>query len=77
MSEEPTISDRQAEYLEEKLGVNLGGTQAVANDTKQFFAERAGEEGLTPEEMLTAIRAVKDSIEDAVFEAMEGTEAEA
>ena len=74
MTDEPTISEEQARYLEEKLGVNLGGTQKVANDTKQFFVERATEEGLTPDEMITAIRSVSDLVEDTILAEMGASE---
>lgn len=72
MSDEPELHEKQVEYLEDKLGVNPGGVQTVANDTKRYFAERADEEDLTPDEMITAISAVKEHVEDAVLEAMGG-----
>lgn len=70
MGEIPDLSDKQMDYLADELGLNLKGTQAVANDTKQYFVERADEEGLSPSEMLTAIRAVADLVDETIVEAM-------
>lgn len=66
------LTDEQVAEIEEQTGANLTGMEAVANDTKAYFAERADEEELDPAEMITAIDAVANQVEDTVLGALSG-----
>lgn len=68
MSEKPTISDEQAKYLKERLGINLTASEEIANDLLDYFVERCQEEDISAHDMYAIAESFRDKVKDAYME---------
>jgi len=68
MTEKPTISDKQAEYLKERLGINLKTSEQIANELLDWFVERCQGEDINADDMYAISQSFADKVEEAYKE---------